>query len=718
MQAWRVAVVCLVPLATARGIVVRAEPASSPAGASAADSESAGQAARYIAAWVEAETARAEAEAYQAEAEALREAADRGAEEHAAKGLEAVSADEREALTAIVENANEAAAQKARQAADEVRSRWRELEQQWLRVRAQLFEQKGLAYAAQLQSHEAGQWASLLSVDNRWLWFGGFAAVAAVFGVLWHYRRHEWRRWRHGSKARGLVLTKLLLFVVLPVLGIVTIGVFLGGRQIYELLLSATGAPPSPQRELEEDIADLQKQAQEWTGKREAAQRQRDGALKAWRPTAGPLAADAEAAYGAVRDLRVALLVERQYADALAADRSALAAVGQQVRDTSAQVAQYEFKRQLIAGLLGLGLFGLAGTFGGLFARAIRRHKKEMRETCPRCLQHGTFEAADENVGNGRIEPTLICRHQVSEMPYEECEFTFPAAYRDLDKLCFPCLGATNAGKTHWLLTAYRDLNRGAYDSECQFQRLRNRASELFDRFVDETLRQRFSTANTQPGLAHPLVFNFLDRDRWGTSNVLINILDFSGEAVSVDRDVTIQWVRRALHGDGYLFLLDPTDSIERQQLTLDEFRDRVRAVRRLSVGRQLESPVALCLTKIDMLLSQPYAATGGDDLVRRFYRELGEVGWQMDLESIEARSRLVARVKDLIWPGWQLERQVRELFGERFMFFPLTPVGLNGIDALASDELMDLSRRVIQPVGLVDPLLWLIHMNGYPVLK
>jgi hypothetical protein len=40
-----------------------------------------------------------------------------------------------------------------------------------------------------------------------------------------------------------------------------------------------------------------------------------------------------------------------------------------------------------------------------------------------------------------------------------------------------------------------------------------------------------------------------------------------------------------------------------------------------------------------------------------------------------------------------------------------LTPVGLEGARET------DLSNRVISPVGILDPLLWLLHMNGYPVV-
>jgi hypothetical protein len=68
-------------------------------------------------------------------------------------------------------------------------------------------------------------------------------------------------------------------------------------------------------------------------------------------------------------------------------------------------------------------------------------------------------------------------------------------------------------------------------------------------------------------------------------------------------------------------------------------------------------------------------------------------------------------QLRDTIWPGWEIERQIDDLFGGRYMFFPFTPVGLDGLGE-------DLANRVISPVGILHPLLWLLHMNGYPVLQ
>jgi hypothetical protein len=112
------------------------------------------------------------------------------------------------------------------------------------------------------------------------------------------------------------------------------------------------------------------------------------------------------------------------------------------------------------------------------------------------------------------------------------------------------------------------------------------------------------------------------------------------------------------------------------------------------------------------LLTGQPYADPSGGDAVDLFYREIGEIGWGMDQKSMHARSTLMRNLRDTIWPGWEIEKTIDDIFGGRYMFFPFTPVGLDGMG-----EDWAVGNRVISPVGILHPLMWLLHMNGYPVL-
>jgi hypothetical protein len=58
------------------------------------------------------------------------------------------------------------------------------------------------------------------------------------------------------------------------------------------------------------------------------------------------------------------------------------------------------------------------------------------------------------------------------------------------------------------------------------------------------------------------------------------------------------------------------------------------------------------------------------------------------------------------------LTRTLTEHFGGRFQFFPLTPVGLEEGELGQND----LTRRTFSPVGVLEPILWLMHMHGFNV--
>lgn len=81
-------------------------------------------------------------------------------------------------------------------------------------------------------------------------------------------------------------------------------------------------------------------------------------------------------------------------------------------------------------------------------------------------------------------------------------------------------------------------------------------------------------------------------------------------------------------------------------------------------------------------------------------------------------RSELVGELRNTIWTDWDIEDRFRQVFGDRFLFFPMSPVGLPPRGVTDPDIIDDLSQRMIEPYGILEPLLWLLHMNGYPVLS
>ena len=598
-----------------------------------------------------------------------------------------------------------------------------ELTSVWQAARRSLNQDQFLLFRVKASRRLNSQLASLLSVDKRWFWLFGLIAVGCMLGVVLHDRRREVRRMVHGGRARAMGLTKLLTLAMF-LLGALTMATFVMGDKIYEALLvlgSATEA--SPRQVIEDRNADIRQNLKT----AEASYRQQQARYNQSLATCQTRLAHGTGGMAPLtplwKDFRTRVLnfaaettlLERLPA-AVQGDLAELGQVREELAVNTEATVRYLRLRQVIRGSLGLALLGLT-TFGGVFFWRGRRQRRETTAaTCPLCLGRDSL-VADRSDGLGMTAEafgTVRCRNVISQQPYEECDYSFATAYQPMAKLCFPTLGVPQAGKTHWLAMLYWALGRGEFPPSVEFHKLKSRTSEDFDVLVEEILTSRIGTAATQrERIPHPVVFNFRDRDRYGRSNLLVNIFDYSGE-VTLDMRVDDYRRRRALAADGYLFFLDPTYPTAPQAKALADFREDLRLLQAVKTGKRIRTPVALCVSKIDML-GGPGSASGSGDWIGQFFQDLARIdpsGDAITLDVIEARSRLVARLRETIWPGWQVERQVRELFGGRFMFFPLSPVGLEGRGE------SDLSLRTISPFGLLEPLLWLLQMNGYCVLR
>ena len=173
------------------------------------------------------------------------------------------------------------------------------------------------------------------------------------------------------------------------------------------------------------------------------------------------------------------------------------------------------------------------------------------------------------------------CTKVLTEAPYTECGFSFDPKYLEYEKLTFPTLGVGSSGKTYWLAMAYTDLNHGRHPEKVNFERVKSRGSEQFDRIVDNVLTSRINTSATTVELPYPIIFDFQDCDWPIRSSLLVNVFDFAG-AVTIAYDVHNYLRKRQLDSDGYLFFLDPTLPTNTQAEALLKFRDEVKQSRKL----------------------------------------------------------------------------------------------------------------------------------------
>ena len=591
------------------------------------------------------------------------------------------------------------------------------------KVVAARLEAARLADATERDARKAQQAALALGSEHKWFWLSAVLAVASLLAVFAVDRRQEIRRYFNGGRARGLGLGKALIaaFVLLCIL---TLGLFVASDGLLVAMFD-----PGPTGRAVAALADQYRTDSE-------ASRSLQSRVESGRTD---LSEKKEVAHQAIArilpaDTAAAVFDEwwknidattRRRGQLVALDAVTrrfdeyVAAIGPGGKETAAieanrsAAAKWRRNASFICGVIGLGLLTLLGSGTVVFLRGLAKRTQKLAATCPLCLAEGKLSegGVSQDYDDRTVAGMVRCKNVISENPSEECDFDFPAMFRPVPKLCFPTLGVVSAGKTHWLAMVYRELNLGNFPDEVEFARIRSESSSKYDAIVDAILTSKQAPSWTPDNvLPRPLVFNFIDRDRLGRSNILVNIFDYSGEVL---RWMTLEDYQRqrAFTADGYFYFLDPTQRADEQTQPLANFRQDVRIVKKMRAGQQIRCPVALCVPKIDLLPNQSYADPAGGDAVDRFYRELGEIGWQMDSRSIAARSALMRRLRDTIWPGWEIERQIDDLFGGRYMFFPFTPVGLDGHGD-------DLVNREISPVGILHPLLWLIHMTGYPVLR
>jgi hypothetical protein len=589
-------------------------------------------------------------------------------------------------------------------------------------VRTELIRGQKLLVELDARKRFIGQLASLINVDNRWLWMWGVLAIGAFIGLCWYEQRHALRRLTWIRKSRFWTVVALLVVLIFVPLLPTLLG-FLLGNQPYETLLTLTAGEGGKRLRLDDALL------REVKGQRDEADKARQKVLEEYRPLAEDHLRKLKEVFGAdnaavskwreiiasARDAFVNETVQLALAKALESDAAEMERMRGSLKTSQEEISSLARLKEFTGAGIGFGL--LCATFAGGAALdwTARKQRKRIARTCPRCLTEGSLLTETTTpTGSPITDPNLYeirCTKVISESPFQECGFTFPPLYCDRKKLSFPTLGVASSGKTHWLAMTYRELNHGRHPENVHFERVRSRGSTDFDRIIENILSSRMGPSASTLDLPHPVVFDFRDNDWPIPESVMVNVFDFAG-TVTVSLGVTDATRQRQLRSDGYLFFLDPTYSSDTQAQALIEFRDQVKQVKGLRPGRKLYAPIALCLTKIDLLGIMPFAQ--GGDVIDRFYEDLKRIdptGQSTSLRTLAEKSAAVGKLRDSVWPNWEIERQIRALFGERVLFFPMTPVGMNELGET------DLSKRTISPYGIVQPLLWLLHMNGYPVL-
>jgi hypothetical protein len=353
-----------------------------------------------------------------------------------------------------------------------------------------------------------------------------------------------------------------------------------------------------------------------------------------------------------------------------------------------------------------------------LVRRRRARRLDESSRLCPRCFSLDTLQV----VGSATAEEGAGPRQPKSRLVVcEACDYETRDNLVRQSRLCFPSVGIRASGKTHWLVNVYDQIKNKDLDIKPVIRKIASQGDLRFDQLVKELKYELIRPQSTIIALPEPLTFHVRDTDPLGWNQTMVNMFDYSGELTNftIDGDLdTHKFRRHALLCEGFILFVDPTQvtrtaeaSIDSQIQCLQHFVEEMHAMRDIPMEKPIDLPIAVCVSKMDLLVSRSPMGTEAVDLVAELRQTMGA---PITLALIERRSQIVARALPRMFPGWGVERDLRESFGGRFMFFPMSAVGLEESE-LGNDTL---SERQITPFGMLEPLLWLLHMHGYCVLR
>ncbi|MBA4064725.1 MAG: hypothetical protein C0501_13620 [Isosphaera sp.] len=437
-----------------------------------------------------------------------------------------------------------------------------------------------------------------------------------------------------------------------------------------------------------------------------------------------------------LRDRLRAVLADSVLAERLAADaeeqQARLAAERAKFGELASGARWRNVAGAAVRVALAAVLFGLAVAPFWAARRDRARRARAAARTCPRCFRRDTLrveKAAPEPKGKYRPKGKKPAEPEDDpDEPAEDlearcgkCGLRIRNSYRAVPRLCFPTVGVRSSGKTHMLVTAYDRIRKRTAPTVAVVQPAPSGGDvdRRFGQLIDEVLHRRGVAGATDLVLPDPVLVHLWDADPSAPSPALVNLFDYSGELINPDVDVNMLKAT-AVRMDGFMLFLDPTQlygdganvTLDQQLGMLDEFLNHMRRERRVPVGEVIPVPVAVCVPKFDLLLTDNPIGGQSVHYIRELTGSLNPPPRETTLATIRERGELVEQMLPLMFPGADIRAVVEGYFGRRVMFFPISSV------SLFEEELgeKDLARRTIAPFGVAEPILWLLHMHGYRV--
>jgi Double-GTPase 2 len=364
------------------------------------------------------------------------------------------------------------------------------------------------------------------------------------------------------------------------------------------------------------------------------------------------------------------------------------------------------------------------------FWRSVRANRAAIRQAarqCPRCFRLDKLKVERRGKVDDDEPASLRGKSSVGkgkkETGYVECAncgLRLRLSYLKVPRLCFPAVGVPGSGKTHMLATAYNNVQKGMAPTIATVQQAPSLGDKRFDQYIELIVESRGTAGGTVHALPDPIMIHVRDTDPSGSNTALVNLFDYSGELLNDKIDMS-ELRKNAVRMDGFMLFLDPTQlyggdgkvTLKAQLGKLKEFLTDMRDERGVAVGTVIPVPVAVCIPKFDMLLTENPIGGQTVHFTRHMIENMNPEPKETTLGTLAARSELVEQMLPLMFPGVDIRGIVEGFFGKQVMFFPMSSVNLiEGELGVA-----DLSKRsAILPFGVAEPIVWLLHMHGYEV--
>jgi len=356
-------------------------------------------------------------------------------------------------------------------------------------------------------------------------------------------------------------------------------------------------------------------------------------------------------------------------------------------------------------------------------------HSAKNSKVCPRCFEFGTL--VPDPGDNGLLQcNSKFCNQN---------NFRMPKLHQSFSKISFPVIGCMSAGKTNWLLNIY-SLNKKSSPS-LKKQKALYKIGVIDNTEFDIREKKHLNDQLNGGGSAQvgfkiatpPLIFSLKDNKhlllgKFFRSQGLSLCFDYYGEILGIAYKETVEMIVRS---NGIVLFLDVMN-VDKTQIDFTNWKNTktiftlkpnafntqnqtddivgkayaefIKA-RGITIPNPLDIPVAICLTKIDLLPYQgPIKGTYGE----KFLKELENCKHpthRWSLSTIMDRSDIIRNYLPLIFAHKGMIEIFDQKFGSNYMFFPVANRGLE--PDLPSAE----------PFGVMEPLLWLQHMHGFNVL-